>query len=322
MNWRNLANNSSKQVVKGKNFIFAFFNHCRNDQITVTAGYLAFVSLLSIVPLISVTFSILKAFPVFESFKQSLEGFIFSNFVPTSGEQIQQYINGFVDNASQMTAVGIVVLIVVALSLISSIDKTLNRIWGSHERRKKVFSFAVYWMVLTLGPIFVGASLGVTSYVVSIADSYTPGVSDFFIKLLPFCLSTLAFVLLFMIVPNTEVKFKAAISGAVIAAVLFEVSKRVFALYITSFDSYQVIYGALASIPILFLWVYVSWVVVLLGAEFTVFIDPYIEPSTKPLGDNLSDSLSDNLDENKLLSKNITERISQDTDNTLSAERE
>lgn len=270
------------KATKAKDILWGYINHCRDDQITVVAGNLAFVSLLSVVPLVSVTFSILKAFPVFESFKQTIEAFIFDNFVPTSSDQIQQYINSFVDNASQMTAIGIVALVFVALQLISSIDKTLNRIWNTRRTRKKVISFAIYWMVLTLGPIFVGASLGVTSYVISLAamaDSYTPGIGDFFIKLLPFVMSTLAFVLLFMVVPNAEVKFKAALSGAMVAAILFEVSKRVFALYITSFPSYQVIYGALASIPILFIWVYVSWVVVLLGAEFTVFISPYFNES-------------------------------------------
>lgn len=267
-----------------------FIKHCRDDQITVVAGYLAFVSLLSLVPLVSVTFSILKAFPVFESFKLSIETFVFNNFVPTSGDQIQQYINGFVDNASKMTAIGIVVLVLVALQLISSIDKTLNKIWNTRRTRPKVFSLAIYWMVLSLGPIFIGASLGLTSYIVTLAtmvDSYTLGVSVFFIKLLPFVISSAAFVLLFMSVPNTDVKFKAALSGAIVAAVLFEISKRVFALYITSFPTYQVIYGALASIPILFLWVYVSWVVVLLGAEFTVFVDPFFAP--KPASDDHSD---------------------------------
>ena len=270
--------------------LVAFFHHCQKDQITVIAGYLAFVSLLSIVPLVSVMFSVIKAFPVFESFKQAIEQFIFDNFLPTSSDQIQKYINGFVENVSQMTAVGIGVLIVVALQLISSIDKTLNGIWEIKRKREPVIAFAVYWMVLTLGPVLVGASLAATSYIVSIAamaDSYTGGFSNFFIKLLPFILSTAGFVLLFMIVPNTRVRFKAALSGAVLAAILFEISKRLFALYITSFPSYQVIYGALASIPILFLWVYVSWIVVLLGAEFTVFISPFIgEKAPGPDADN------------------------------------
>ena len=276
MNWQS-ATARLKQIGQ---LLVAFIDHCKKDQITMVAGYLAFVSLLSVVPLVAVTFALLKAFPVFESYKLAIENFIYSNFLPDSSVQVQEYINSFVDNTSNMTAVGIIVLMVVALQLISSIDKTLNSIWNTKRTRPWVISFAVYWMVLTLGPIFVGLSLAVTSYVVSIAamaDSYTPGVSDLFIKILPFVLSTLAFVLLFMIVPDTDVRFKAALSGAFLSAVLFEACKRVFALYITNFPSYQVIYGALATIPILFVWVYVSWIVVLLGAEFTVFIEPLMK---------------------------------------------
>ena len=276
MNWQTVALFGQRSRKLG----LGYFHHCRDDQITVIAGYLSFISLLSIVPLVSVMFSLIKAFPVFESFRLSIEAFIFNNFLPTSGDQIQKYINGFVENVSQMTSVGIAALILVAISLISSIDKILNRIWNTPRNRPLVISFAIYWMVLTLGPILVGASLAATSYIVSLAmaaDSYTLGFSGMLIKLLPFALSTAGFVLLFMIVPNTNVQFKAALSGAMLAAVLFEVSKRLFALYITSFPSYQVIYGALASIPILFLWVYVSWIVVLVGAEFTVFISPYFK---------------------------------------------
>ena len=270
----------------GRGFVMAYIKHCRDDQISVTAGYLAFISLLSVVPLIAVMFSVLKAFPVFDSLKQSIENFIFNNFVPTSSDQIQQYINGFVDNATQMTAVGIVALIVVALQLIWAIDSTLNRIWKTERRRQLVISFAIYWMVLTLGPVFVGGSLAVTSYVISIAamaDDYTFGFSVVVTNLVPFLISTVAFVMLYMLVPNTQVKFRSALAGGVVAAALFELSKRVFALYITSFPSYQVIYGALASIPILFLWVYVSWYVVLIGAEFTVFVAPFFADKEKQL---------------------------------------
>ena len=273
-----------KKLAAARGFVMAYVKHCREDQITVTAGYLAFISLLSLVPLITVMFSVLKAFPVFDSLKSAIENFIFSNFLPASRGQIQEYLNSFVENTSKMTAVGIGALIVVALQLISSIDSTLNRIWKAKRRRQLVISFAIYWMVLTLGPVFVGASLAVTSYVVSfaaMADDYTFGFSAFMTNLLPFLISTSAFVMLFMLVPNVQVKFKSALAGAVVAAVLFELSKRVFALYITSFPSYQVIYGALASIPILFLWVYVAWYVVLLGAEFTVFVSPFFEDKTE-----------------------------------------
>ena len=269
-----------EKLKTGRRFSMAYVNHCRDDQISMTAGYLAFISLLSVVPLIAVMFSVLKAFPVFDSLKKSIEQFIFSNFVPTSGDQIQVYINGFVDNATQMTAVGIIALMVVSLQLIWSIDSTLNRIWKIERRRPLVISFAIYWMVLTLGPVFVGGSLAVTSYVISIAamaDDYTLGFSAIATSLVPFLISTVGFAMLYMLVPNTQVKFKSAMAGAVVAAALFELSKRVFALYITSFPSYQVIYGALASIPILFLWVYVSWYVVLLGAEFTVFVTPFFD---------------------------------------------
>lgn len=274
----------ANKLKAARGFVAAYVKHCRDDQITVTAGYLAFISLLSLVPLITVMFSVLKAFPVFDSLKSAIENFIFSNFLPASRGQIQEYLNSFVENTSKMTAVGIGALIVVALQLISSIDSTLNRIWKAKRRRQLVISFAIYWMVLTLGPVFVGASLAVTSYVVSfaaMADDYTFGFSALMTNLLPFLISTSAFVMLFMLVPNVQVKFKSALAGAVVAAVLFELSKRVFALYITSFPSYQVIYGALASIPILFLWVYVSWYVVLLGAEFTVFVTPFFEQAVE-----------------------------------------
>ena len=258
-----------------RHFIINYYQRCNGDQITITAGYLSFVSLLSLVPLITVMLSVVSAFPVFTSVKDMLQEFVFSNFLPTSGEQVQNYINSFVDNASKMTAVGILFLVGVALSLISAIDKSLNQIWSVKEKRKMVISFAIYWMVLTLGPVFIGASVGATSYLISIADSITPGFSTFLIKLLPFAISTTAFALLYMTVPNTDVGIKPAFFGGVVAAVLFELTKRVFALYITSFPSYEVIYGALATIPILFLWVYLSWIVVLLGAEATVTLEQF-----------------------------------------------
>ena len=249
-----------------------FFTRCKEDKITVSAGHLAYVSLLSLVPFIMVFFTVMSAFPAFGQARTKLEDFIFNNFVPASGDVVQNYMTEFVGNASEMGAVGILSLLVVALLLISNIDKTLNAIWRTPSDRPIVYTFAIYWMVITLGPMLMGSSVVVSSYLIGLAnfaEEYTPGLGTFLLKLVPSIMAILAFLILYMLVPNRSVKFKHAMSGAVLATLLFELSKKGFSVYVTSFPSYELIYGALAVIPILFVWVYLSWIVVLLGAEFT-----------------------------------------------------
>ncbi|GEK55723.1 UPF0761 membrane protein [Pseudoalteromonas espejiana] len=260
-----------------------YVNRCIDDQITVNAGYLAYVTLLSLVPLIAVGVAIFSAFPGFESTRIAIESFLFTNFVPTSSDVIKEHISSFAGNANQMTAVGIGFLAAIALLLIRNVDATLNRIWRIKKKRPMMISFAVYWMVLSLGPVLLGASIGVTSYIVSLvsfADQGIPGFSGFLLKLVPYGFSMVGFLMLYTLVPNTPVSIRAAIPGALFAAVLFELTKKGFALYISHFPSYEVIYGAVATIPILFVWVYLSWVVVLLGAEFTACISPNHVPQT------------------------------------------
>ncbi|MFY8327973.1 virulence factor BrkB family protein [Pseudoalteromonas sp. ZZD1] len=254
-----------------------YFNRCIDDQITVNAGYLAYVTLLSLVPLIAVAVAIFSAFPGFEETRIAIENFLFTNFVPTSSDVIKEHISSFAGNANQMTAVGVSFLAAIALLLMKNVDATLNRIWRIKKKRPLMISLSVYWMILTLGPVLLGASIGISSYIVSLvsfADQGIPGFSGFLIKLLPFIISMAGFILLYTLVPNTRVPFKAAIPGAIFAAVLFELTKKGFALYISHFPSYELIYGAVATIPILFVWVYLSWTVVLLGAEFTVCVSP------------------------------------------------
>ncbi|MBQ4813199.1 hypothetical protein A7985_21485 [Pseudoalteromonas luteoviolacea] len=253
-----------------------FFERCKEDQLTINAGYLAYVTLLSLVPLIAVGVAIFTAFPGFENTRLAIENFIFTNFVPTSTDTIKSHISAFAGNANQMTAVGISFLAAVALLLIRNVDSALNRIWRVESKRPLMISFAIYWMVLTLGPVLLGASIGVTSYIVSLvsfADQGIPGFSGLLLKLLPYVISMAGFIMLYTLVPNTRVSFQAAIPGALFAAFLFELTKRGFAMYISHFPSYEVIYGALATIPILFVWVYLSWIVVLLGAEFTACLE-------------------------------------------------
>jgi membrane protein len=170
---------------------------------------------------------------------------------------------------------------VVALLLISNIDKTLNAIWRTPSDRPLIYTFAIYWMVITLGPMLMGSSVVVSSYLIGLAnfaEEYTPGLGTLMLKLVPSVMAILAFLILFMLVPNRRVQFKHALSGAILSTLLFELTKKGFSIYVTSFPSYELIYGALAVIPILFVWVYLSWIVVLIGAEFTCSVTEVFDP--------------------------------------------
>ena len=264
-----LYNNVTPQV---RDLFSIFIKRCREDNITISAGHLAYVTLLSLVPFIMVTFTIMSAFPAFASVRSKLEHFVFSNFVPTASDVVHKYMTDFVGNASQMSAIGILSLLVVALMLISNVDKTLNRIWRTQSDRPIVYTFAIYWMVITLGPMLIGSSVVVSSYLTGLAaftEEYTPGLGTFLLSLVPSGAAMLAFTILYMVVPNRRVFARHALVGAIVATIAFEITKSGFALYVTNFPSYDLIYGALAVVPILFLWVYLSWRIVLFGAEFT-----------------------------------------------------
>lgn len=268
------------------NFLKIFFTRIKQEQIPVVSGYLSYVTLMSLVPLIVVMLSVMTAFPLFANLRETLESFVYNNFVPTAGEVVREYISGFVANASKMSAVAISFLILFALLLISVIDKTFNKIWRVTKKRRLVTSFSMYWMILTLGPILVGSSIAITSYIASLTsldkiELY--GLTNILLSSLPFFSSIAAFLILYLVVPNKIVPFKYALTGAIVAGILFELAKKAFALYVTQLPSYQVIYGALATIPILFVWVYISWFIVILGAIFTVSLEEFkqIEASQK-----------------------------------------
>ncbi|GGD29004.1 virulence factor BrkB family protein [Franconibacter pulveris 1160] len=246
------------------------------DNMTTLAGNLAYVSLLSLVPLVAVIFALFAAFPMFSDVSLQLRHFVFANFMPATGDIIQRYIEQFVANSNKMTAVGAIGLIVTSLLLMYAIDSALNTIWRSQRTRPKIYSFAVYWMILTLGPLLAGASLAISAWVLSLRwASGFDSMIDEVLRIFPLLLSWLSFWLLYSVVPTTRVPAKDALIGSLVAALLFELGKKGFALYITMFPSYQLIYGVLAVVPILFLWVYWTWCIVLLGAEITVTLGDY-----------------------------------------------
>lgn len=249
-------------------YLFYLRQRVGHDRLTVNAGYMAYITLLSLVPLTTVVFSALARFPAFEGVGVKVQQFVINNFVPAAGEAIKSALEAFVANTAQMTTVGATFLFVTAILLISSIDKNLNYIWRVKSKRRVVYSFSMYWMVLTLGPLLMGASIAVSSHVTSLKFLSNDTV-NFLYGVLPLLFSFLAFFGLYLFVPNTHVKMTHALFGAFISTSLFEISKSIFAYYITAFPSYHVIYGTLAAVPILFVWIYLCWLIVLIGAELT-----------------------------------------------------
>jgi membrane protein len=242
-----------------------------HDRITVEASHLAYVTLLSLVPLVTVLFSMLSTLPVFESTKAQIKELIFSNFVPVSGDILEKNLEIFTRNASNTTIIGAIALLVVSMMLLQSIDNSINHIWKCKAKRPIVTTVSVYWMVITLGPILTGSSLALTSVAVSYHVDEGLGIIPYLqnkvITILPGLFSFVALLLMYSVVPNRKVKVSYAAIGAFVAAFFLELGKRAFSLYILYFPSYQNIYGAIAVVPILLVWIYVSWLIVFFGVE-------------------------------------------------------
>ncbi len=248
-------------------------NRFRQDRCSQVAASLTFTTLLALVPLITIALNFISRFPLFGSFIGKIREFILANFLPESATKIiSVYMQQFADNASRLTAVGLIFLAVTAVMLMVTIDRIFNQIWRVARPRPLPRRLMGYATVLIVWPVFIGMSLTLTSYLVSFSLGLAKGLptaSMLLLRVTPVLLTTLAFALLYYKVPNRRVKPRHALLGGLVAAVLFELMKRGFGAYVAHFPSYKLIYGAFSSLPIFLLWMYFSWVVILLGAEIT-----------------------------------------------------
>ena len=264
-----------------------FFEH----RGLTNAASLTYSTLLSLVPMLTVVFAVLSAFPVAEQMAQTLQDFIFRHFVPAAGQAVQSHIEGFIARASQLSGVSFFFLIIIALLLMQNIDTALNGIWETQQRRRPVQKFLVYWALISLGPLLLAFSLTVTSYLVSMPLFTEAEESLHFgnalLIIAPVVASTAAFSLMYLVIPNHRVPLRYAFAGGVVAAILFDLANRAFGIYVTSFTSYQAIYGALAVFPIFLVWIYLSWVIFLFGAEFTCCLEQCQAGPRRPEGSEL-----------------------------------
>jgi membrane protein len=247
----------------------------REDRLGVTAGSLTFTTMISLVPLATVTFALFTAFPMFANFRKALEVYFLQNLVPDAiARPVLKQLTLFASKASQVGTIGLVVLVFTALALLLTIDRSLNAIWRVRQPRPLAQRVLVYWATATLTPLVLGVSLSMTSYAVSASSGLVealPGGVSFLLGLIELGLMAAGMSALFKFVPNTQVRWSHAALGGVFVAVGFELAKRGLAWYLGLAPTYTTIYGAFATVPILLSWIYLGWVIVLLGAVIAAY---------------------------------------------------
>jgi membrane protein len=261
--------------------LFGFFRYVlrrwSEDRCPQIAGSLTYTTLLALVPVFAIAVALLSSSPFFERVMTQFKIFLLLNLLPEiAGTIITVYLEQFAQNAARLTTVGVAALFVTAIALMFTIDKSLNAIWRVGHSRPYWVSALGYTLLLAAGPVLIGVSMSVTTYLVTLSlrvASVPTEAGSILIRGIPASMSATAFLLLYKIVPHRSVPWRHAIVGALVAAVLFETAKELFAAYVRYVPTYNVIYGTFALVPIFLIWVYVSWLVVLFGAELTASLD-------------------------------------------------
>ena len=260
------------------NFIVLVYRRFKEERCFQLCGSLTFTTLLALVPLVTIMLTVMTAFPVFDDILETLRRFVTANLVPeASSNLITVYMQQFAENAARLTALGIVLLGVTSIMLMLTIDRAFNTIWRVKRPRPLIQRVLIYWSVLTVGPLLVGGSLSLTSWLVTQSmglGKQAPELTIAVLRLVPLMLTSVAFGFLYRTVPNRQVTVLDAAVGGIIAAFAFEAMKIGFGHFVARVATYKLVYGTFASLPIFLMWIYLSWVVVVFAAVITAVL-PY-----------------------------------------------
>jgi membrane protein len=242
----------------------------------LTASSLTFTTSIALVPFFTVALAVFTAFPMFSTLQGALQSWLIQSLIPDNiARQVLGYLTQFTQQANKLGVAGLAVLLGTAITLILTIDRTLNGIWRVKKPRPLAQRVLIYWAAITLGPLILAASLALTSYVLSASRGLVgalPISLRFLLDVVQFLLVAGGMAALYRYVPNTYVKWSHAWAGGVFVAAGIELSKKVLALYLDAVPTYSLVYGAFATVPILLVWIYVSWVVVLMGAVIAAYL--------------------------------------------------
>jgi membrane protein len=248
----------------------------REDRLGLTASSLTFTTTMALVPFFTVALAVFTAFPMFGKLQGALQAWLVQSLVPDAiARQVLGYLTQFAGKASRLGAAGLAALFITALALALTIDRTLNSIWRVKRPRPLAQRVLIYWAFMTLGPLLLGASLSISSYVISASRGLVaamPGAVQGLLNVFEFFLLAGGLAALYRYVPNTPVRRGHAWAGGLFAAIGIELARKLLALYIGTVPTYSMVYGAFATLPILLVWIYVAWIIVLLGAVIAAYL--------------------------------------------------
>lgn len=263
---------------RGRAFLRFLGRRVLDDNLFQAAGALSYTTVFALVPLSMVVFGVLSAFPVFAVWSARLSDYVFSNFVPSAARSVEEYLLQFSSNSGQLTSAGIVVLVVSLLITLNGVETAFNRIWRVKAARPQFSRFLVYWTVLTLGAILAAASLAISARIFALSVFETTAghfLQEMMLRLAPMSLELLAFAAIYRVVPHRTVQWHHAAAGALLATCAFELVRWGLGVYLGTFTSYSRIYGTLAFVPIFLIWIFLSWVAVLMGASLASSISAF-----------------------------------------------
>ena len=274
MYWKTKFKNAAVTL---KKFLIFLVRRAKNDTIFRVSSSLSYTSLIAIVPLFVIGLAIFSAFPGFTTIKEQFQDFILKNFVPDIGQELSQDFVSFLNASAQVTTIGVVGLAVTSIMLLSTIENSLNFIFKVYKPRNIKTKITLYWTVITLGPILLGAAFSLRSYLFTLQNLMPEELSNsmYLSQMIPNLITMLVLVMVYVLVPNKKVKISNALVGAFIAVLLFWVLRKSFGILVIENATYKTLYGALAALPVFLIWMYLAWSVVIFGAVVTAALEEY-----------------------------------------------
>lgn len=267
-----------QQLANSGQFVVYAVRRFLGDGCPQSAAALTYMSLFAVVPMLTLMYSMFSLVPAFQELGGQVEEFIFSKFLPSSGQEITGYLSEFSSQARKLSVAGVAIIFVTALLMLSNIEKTFNHIWATTGGRKGLAGFLVYWAILSLGPLLLAVGMIMSTYLMSlrlvVAEVDSLGLVALLLSYLPWLLTWLAFTLLYVAVPNCKVRVVYALFGGLITTLLFESAKALFG-QLVAHSIYTNVYGAFAVIPLFLMWIYLLWVLILFGAELVRSLETF-----------------------------------------------